>query len=68
MYSVTGSTGKRWSAEKIERVERRAERLGDLERFVVRSPLFPVMCVVAFYGFIVGAHWAVETFVGWLLG
>lgn len=36
----------RWSAEKIARVEAQAARLGELQKFVVASPLFPLFVVV----------------------
>lgn len=68
-YSVTGRRwGKRWSAEKIARVEIEAARLGDLERFVVASPLFPVGVVAGAYGLFAGAHWFVGVVAGAILG
>jgi hypothetical protein len=58
---------KPWSKAKIARVEAQAQALGDLQTFVVRSPLFPVACVVVFFGFVVAALWAVNAVVDALL-
>lgn len=57
----------RWSAERIARVERQAQALGDLQAFVMKSPLFPVAIVAGVYGALYTAVWAVETLVGILL-
>jgi len=37
---------KRWSAAKIARVEVQAARLGELQKFIVASPLFPLAVVL----------------------
>jgi hypothetical protein len=58
---------QKWSAEKIAREELRAEQLGDLQKFVTRSPLFPIACVAAFFGFMYVVCWAVPTLVDTLL-
>lgn len=58
---------KPWSAAKIARAEVQAQRLGELQTFVMRSPLFPLACVVAFFAFLGFAQWAVNTVVDALL-
>lgn len=40
---------KPWSAAKIARVEQQAQALGDLQTFVMKSPLFPTACVIVFF-------------------
>lgn len=45
---------RKWSAEKIARVEAQAERIGELQTFVMKSPLFPTACVVVFFAGVVG--------------
>lgn len=37
---------RKWSPEKISRVEEQAARLGELQKFVMASPLFPFVVVV----------------------
>ena len=51
---------KPWSAEKIARVEEQAARLGEMQTFVMKSPLFPAACVVLFLAFVVVAVQVVE--------
>jgi len=49
---------RKWSVEKIARVEAQAERLGELQKFIVASPLFPLALVLAFVavaGLLIGA-------------
>ena len=58
---------KPWSAAKIARVEQQAQALGDLQTFVIRSPLFPVACVMVFFGFMYFVCWAVPAMVDALL-
>ena len=58
---------KPWSAAKIARVEQQAQALGDLQTFVVKSPLFPFACVALFFGFMYFVSWAVPTLVDSLL-
>lgn len=58
---------RKWNAAKIARAEQQAQALGDIQTFVVRSPLFPVMCVAGFFAFMYGAVWFVETTVAALL-
>jgi hypothetical protein len=50
---------KRWSEEKIARVEAQAARLGELQTFVMASPLFPLFVVV-------GAVLAMGLAIGWI--
>lgn len=53
----------RWSEEKIARVEAQAARLGELQSFIMASPLFPLVVVVgavALMGLAVG--WIEHTF------
>jgi hypothetical protein len=38
---------RRWSPEKIARVEEQAARLGEIQKFVMASPLWPLFVVVA---------------------
>jgi hypothetical protein len=58
---------RKWDAAKIARVEQQAQALGDLQNFVVKSPLFPVACVAAFFGFMYFVCWAVPALVDTLL-
>jgi hypothetical protein len=58
---------KPWSAAKIARVEAQAQALGDLQNFVVASPLFPLACVAAFFGFMYFVCWAVPALIDALL-
>lgn len=58
---------RKWSAEKIARVEAQAQALGDLQNFVTRSPLFPLAVVAAFFGAMYFVCWAVPTLVDTLL-
>jgi hypothetical protein len=53
--------------KSFERGVWQAERLGDLQKFVVGSPLFPLACVVAFFAFMSGAVWGVNVLVDTLL-
>lgn len=39
-----------WSTAKKNRARDRAESLGDLQNFIVRSPLFPAGVVIGFVG------------------
>lgn len=59
--------GRKWSAEKIARAEVQAERLGDLQNFVMKSPLFPLFVVSVFVGCLILSSWAIETVVDMLL-
>jgi len=59
---------KPWSAAKIARVEQQAQALGDLQNFVVRSPLFPGACVVVFYALLFLVVGGVPKLVDALLG
>lgn len=59
---------RKWSAEKIARVEAQAQALGDLQNFVMKSPLFPTACVAAFFAAMYFVCWAVPTLVDTLLG
>lgn len=48
---------KRWSPEKISRVEERAARLGQLQTFVMASPLYPAVVLILaflFFGLAIG--------------
>lgn len=48
---------RKWSAEKISRVEAQAARLGELQKFIVASPLFPLVVLlvaVAIMGLSIG--------------
>lgn len=56
-----------WSAAKIARAEQQAQALGDLQTFVIKSPLFPFACVAAFFAFMYSAVWFVETVVAAIL-
>lgn len=58
---------RKWSAEKIARVEAQAQALGDLQNFVMKSPIFPTACVVVFFGFMYLVCWAVPTLVDTML-
>ncbi len=58
---------QKWSPERIEREELRAQQLGDLQKFVMKSPLFPVAVVAAFFGAMYFVCWAVPTLVDTLL-
>lgn len=58
---------RRWSAAKIARVEQQAQALGDIQNFVVRSPLFPVVCVALFFGLIGFATWVIPRLVDAML-
>lgn len=37
-------------AARVARMERQAEAIGDLQKFVVRSPLLPLVAAVALVG------------------
>lgn len=58
---------QKWSAERIAREELRAQQLGDLQNFVMKSPLFPIAVVAAFFGFMYFVCWAVPALVDTLL-
>lgn len=60
--------GGKWSTAKIARVEQQAQALGDLQTFVMKSPLFPLACVLAFFGFVGFVGWAIPKVVDMLLG
>jgi hypothetical protein len=54
---------KRWSAEKISRVEAQAARLGELQTFVMASPLFGAFVVVGAVALMgLGIGWLEHTF------
>lgn len=52
---------KPWSTEKKNRERDRAARLGQLETFLVKSPILPMTAVVAFFAFVIGAMELVES-------
>jgi hypothetical protein len=58
---------KPWNAEKIAREELRAQQLGDMQKFVMKSPLFPAACVVGFFLFVMFGLWAGNAVVDALL-
>lgn len=58
---------KRWSPERIARVEAQAARLGAMQTAVVRSWAFPVAVVLGAYAALYASVWAVETAVAILL-
>ena len=58
---------RKWDAKKIARAEQQAQALGDLQTFVIKSPLFPFACVAAFFAFMYSAVWFVETVVAAVL-
>lgn len=58
---------ERWSDEKISFKELRAQEIGDLQSFVMKSPLFPFVVVMGFFAVMIFASWAVPALVDALL-
>lgn len=58
---------KRWSPERIAREELRAQQLGDMQKIVMASPLFPWACAALFFAALMFVTWAVPMAVDTLL-
>lgn len=52
---------KPWSTEKKNRERDRAARIGQLEAFLIKSPILPTTAVVAFLAFMIGATELIES-------
>lgn len=52
---------KMWTAAKRQREWNRAERLGQLQKFVTDSPITPTVAVLGFFGFMGGAVKVIES-------